>query len=124
MVRIVRSDLAPRSLALSDNNLRQMSLVMGVASGHRDEVGFTGIHRCSRCGQFQARCVQHSVRRQIGIQLLQGHGHRDPAVLMIVSTEQTRSPISPITISKLSGDIEDLPAVLTFDFRFYRSSPL
>ena len=32
--------------------------------------------------------VQHSVRRQVGIELLQGDRHRDPTVLMIISTEE------------------------------------
>ena len=38
---------------------------------------------------------------------------------MIVSTEQPRSPIGPIAISKLSSDIKYLPTVLTFDFGLY-----
>lgn len=41
MVRILSRDLASRSLALSNNNLRQMSLVMRVTRGDHDEAGFT-----------------------------------------------------------------------------------
>lgn len=63
--------------------------------------------------------VQRSVRRQVGIELLQGDGHRDPTVLMIIPTEETRSSTGPVAISKLGSDVKDLPAILILDLAFH-----
>ena len=67
---------------------------------------------------FHRRRINDFGMMERRVQLLQCQCNRNCAFLVIVPSEEARSPIVPVTVLKLRGDLEVLPAVLTLGLHF------